>query len=169
MNYYIDIKLLDIETNPMTTHYQGTEREKLALDAFVKLSRAAESVSARVNDHLHEANLSVSQFGVLEALYHLGPMPAGRLAEKILRSSANLTLVIDNLVKRGLVNRERRPDDRRAVEISLTEAGRAAIAAILPDHVAGIVAALSALSPEEQMTLAALCRKLGLAQAAARD
>jgi len=148
----------------MTTHYQGTEHEKLALDAFIKLSRAAESVSARVNDHLHDHNLSVSQFGVLEALHHLGPMPVGRLAEKILRSSANLTLVIDNLVKRGLVSRRRRLDDRRAVEIDLTDDGRALITAILPDHVHGIAGALSALSPEEQATLAALCRKLGLAQ-----
>ncbi|MCZ2115126.1 MAG: MarR family transcriptional regulator [Anaerolineae bacterium] len=153
----------------MTSHYKGTAQERLALDAFVKLSRAAESVGARVNDHLYDDGLSVSQFGVLEALYHLGPMPAGRLAGKILRSSANLTLVVDNLVKRGLVTRERRPDDRRAVEIALTDDGRVLIAAILPDHVAGVVAALSALSPDEQTTLAALCRKLGLAQTAACD
>jgi len=148
----------------MATHFQGTEEERRALDAFIKLSRAAESVGARVNDHLRDDGLTVSQFGVLEALYHLGPMPAGQLAGKILRSSANLTLVIDNLARRGLVRRKRRADDRRTVEISLTEEGRALIAAILPDHVAGVVDAMSALSAEEQATLAALCRKVGLAQ-----
>lgn len=148
----------------MSTHYQGTEAERRALDTFIKLSRAAESVGRRVNEHLHAHNLTVSQFGVLEALYHLGPMPVGQLAGKILRSSANLTLVIDNLVKRGLATRARRADDRRAVEIDLTEAGRALVAALLPAHVTGVVAAFEALSPEEQMTLAALCRKVGLAQ-----
>ena len=148
----------------MTTHYTGTEQEKQALDTFIKLSRAAESVNKRVNDHLHAHDLSVSQFGVLEALYHLGPMPVGQLAGKILRSSANLTLVIDNLVKRGLAARERRADDRRTVEISLTDAGRELVAGILPHHVAGVVAAFNGLSAEEQATLGVLCRKLGLGQ-----
>ncbi len=150
------------------THYKGTQEEQLALDAFIKLSRAAESVGKRVNDHLNAHDLTVSQFGALEALYHLGPMPVGQLAGKILRSSANLTLVIDNLVKRDLVTRERRPDDRRTIEIHLTDAGRELMAGILPHHVAGVVCALAPLSAEEQATLAALCRKLGLAQAELR-
>lgn len=146
----------------MATHYQGTEQERQALDAYIKLTRATESVNQRVNRHLNDHNLTVSQFGVLEALYHLGPMPVGRLAEKILRSSANLTLVVDNLVKRGLAERERRPDDRRTVEISLTDDGRDLITAILPDHVAGVVSAFDVLSSEEQSVLAALCKRLGI-------
>lgn len=148
----------------MSTHYQGTEEEKRVLDTFIKLSRATESVNRRVNDHLHAYDLTVSQFGVMEAIYHLGPMPVGRLAEKILRSSANLTLVIDNLVKRGLALRERREDDRRTVHISLTDSGHDLIAELLPPHVAEVVAAFDVLSPQEQATLAALCRKLGLGQ-----
>lgn len=148
----------------MTTHYQGTAREKQALDAFIKLNRAADAASHRVNEHLHRANLTVSQFGVLEAIYHLGPMPVGQIAGKILRSSANLTLVIDNLVKRGLAARERRADDRRTVVVSLTEAGRELIAGLMPDHVAGVVAAFDVLTPDEQATLAALCRKVGTGQ-----
>lgn len=147
----------------MATHYAGTAAERQALDTFIKLSRAAESVNRRVNDHLRAYDLSVSQFGVLEALYHLGPLPVGQVADKILRSSANLTLVVDNLVKRGLVVRERRANDRRTVEISLTDGGQALIAAIMPAHVTGVVDAFAPLSPDEQATLAALCRKLGLA------
>ncbi len=147
----------------MATHYAGTETEKRALDTFIKLSRAAESVNRRVNEHLRDHDLSVSQFGVLEALYHLGPLPVGQVADKILRSSANLTLVVDNLVKREMVTRERRADDRRTVQISLTDAGQTLIAAIMPAHVAGVVDAFVTLSPDEQTTLAGLCRKLGLA------
>ena len=85
----------------MPTHYQGTPTETQALDAYIKLSRAAESVNQRINEHLHARGLTVSQFGVLEALYHLGPLPVGQLAGKILRSSANLTLVVDNLARQG--------------------------------------------------------------------
>ena len=148
----------------MPTHYAGSDDERRALEAYIKLSRAAEAVNNRVNDHLHQQGLTVSQFGVLEALYYRGPLPVGQLAEKILRSSANLTLVVDNLAKRGLVTRARRPDDRRAVEVTLTDEGRALIAGLMPGHVAGVVAAFTVLSPEDQMTLAALCRRLGLGQ-----
>ncbi|MBP8947468.1 MAG: MarR family transcriptional regulator [Candidatus Promineofilum sp.] len=148
----------------MATHYPGNAAERRALDAYIKLSRAAEAVSNRVNDHLHARGLTVSQFGVLEALYYRGPMPVGQLAEKILRSSANLTLVVDNLAKRGLVARERRPDDRRSIEVSLTDDGRALIAGLMPGHVDGVVAAFALLTAEEQTVLAALCRRLGLGQ-----
>ena len=148
----------------MATHYPGNAAEHRALDAYIKLSRAAVAVSNRVNDHLHARGLTVSQFGVLEALYYRGPMPVGQLAEKILRSSANLTLVVDNLAKRGLVARERRPDDRRSIEVSLTDDGRALIAGLMPGHVDGVVAAFALLTAEEQTVLAALCRRLGLGQ-----
>jgi len=150
----------------MATHYDGTESERQALDAYIKLSRASEAVNQRVNEHLHARGLTVSQFGVLEALYHRGPMPVGQLASKILRSSANLTLVVDNLAKRDLVRRERRPDDRRCVDVSLTAEGRDLVEGLLPAHVAGVVDGFAVLSAEEQATLAALCRRLGLAQRA---
>ena len=149
----------------MGTHYQGTKVERRALDTFIKLTRAAEATNNRVNEHLHAHNLTVSQFGVLEALYHLGPLPVGQVGEKILRSSANMTLVVDNLARRGLIERRRGEDDRRRVDLSLTPEGRALVAGILPGHVAGVVTAIGALSAEEQETLGALCRKLGLAQA----
>jgi MarR family 2-MHQ and catechol resistance regulon transcriptional repressor len=148
----------------MGTHYQGTQVEKDALDVYIKLSRAAEAVGARINGHLKDYSLTASQFGVLEALYHLGPLHQHELAAKILKSSGNLTLVIDNLVKRGLVERERDEADRRCINIRLTEPGRQLISSIFPDHVGHVIGAIGVLAPEEQHHLAALCRKLGLAQ-----
>ncbi len=149
----------------MGTHYQGTDKEKRALNAYIKLSRAAEAVSQRIHNHLQMYDLTISQFGALEALYHLGPMQPGQLGQKILKSSGNMTLVVDNLVKRGLVTRQRRTDDRRCIEVHLTAAGEALIAAILPAHVAGVTAAFASLTAAEQDHLSALCRQLGLAQA----
>ena len=149
----------------MSTHYDGTPEQRAALDAYIKLARAAESVSLRINDHLREYNLTISQFGVLEALYHLGPMQVGALGSKILKSSGNMTLVIDNLEKNGLVKRARREDDRRRIDVHLTDKGRELVIGVLPKHVGGVVAAFSALEPEQLANLAALCRQLGLAQA----
>ena len=133
----------------------------MALDVYIKLSRAADSVTQRINGHLQNYSLTISQFGVLEALYHLGSMQPSQLAQKVLKRSGNMTLVIDNLVKRGLVTRQRRPDDRRCIDISLTKEGEALIEEIFPPHVAGVVETMGALSPDEQQQLAALCRKLG--------
>ena len=146
----------------MATHYQGTTEERRALDLYIKLSRAAESVNQRVNRHLQDFHLTVSQFGVLEALYHLGPLTPGQLCEKILRSTGNLTLVIDNLAKRQLVMRTPNPEDRRSTIIELTAAGQELLERIFPQHVATVTQEVSVLSPEEQSQLAALCRRLGL-------
>ena len=149
----------------MGTHYNGSEEEILALDCYIKLFRAAESVSQSINAHLRAYDLTLSQFGTLEALYHLGPMQSGELGQKILKTSGNMTMVIDHLEKRGLVTRQRRADDRRRVDIHLTEDGRSLIATILPTHVAGVVQSLSPLTMAEQQQLADLCRTLGLGQA----
>lgn len=149
----------------MPTHYHGTSEETLALESYIKLSRAAESVTQRVNAHLHNRGLTISQFGVLEALYHLGTLAVGQLGDKILKSSGNMTMVVDNLERRGLVERSRRKDDRRCVEVSLTPAGRQLVAELLPSHVDGVRATMGVLSSEELVQLGQLCRKLGIAAA----
>ena len=104
----------------MGTHYKGTSAEVLALDAFIKLMRATDSISAHLSRHTEAEGLTHGQFGVLEALLHLGPMSQRDLGAKLLRSGSNVTMVLDNLERRGLVRRTRRTDDRRAVEVALT-------------------------------------------------
>ncbi len=149
------------------TGYKGSKEEVGALSAYVKLMRAAESVSSRIHGHLAGANLTISQFGVLEALLHLGPLSQAELAKKILKSTGNITMVIDNLEKRGLVRRERHPEDRRSYAVTLTPAGRKLIGSLFPRHAAGIVKGMNALNRSEQEILGNLCRKLG--QSAARS
>ncbi len=145
----------------MPTHFDGSSTECLALDSFIKLVRAADSVSDQINNHLREYGLTVSQFGVLEALYHLGVLNQSDLAQKLLKSTGNLTTVVDNLAKQGLVERQRCLQDRRVIYIHLTDAGREMIKSILPSHVAGVVDVFSVLSPEEQVELGGLLRRLG--------
>jgi len=143
------------------THYQGTEEERRALDVFIKLMRAAESVAERTSGPMTAAGLTVSQFGVLETLYHLGPLMVSALAEKHLKSRNNFTVVVDNLEKQGLARRERNGADRRAVWVHLTEAGRARIEQALPQHVKAVVRDMDILTPDEQEQLGALLRRLG--------
>jgi MarR family 2-MHQ and catechol resistance regulon transcriptional repressor len=148
----------------MPTQYAGTLEAQRALNAYIALMRASDSVSARVHRHLAAAGLSISQFGVLEILYHLGPLSPRDLCSKLLRSSGNVTLILDNLEKRDLIRRERDQRDRRMVTIHLTEAGQALIAEVFPRQVDAIQADLSVLTPAEQDELRRLCRKLGLQQ-----
>jgi len=146
------------------TLYKGTRDEVRALGTFVKLVRAAESVTTRIHQHLIDAGLTVSQFGVLEALYHIGPLSQVNIAKKVLKSSGNITMVIDNLEKSGLVKRERKKDDRRYYIVQLTDEGRKLIGTIFPRHAAKIMEEMMILSSTEQETLGNLCRKLGLRQ-----
>ena len=145
----------------MGTRYLGTQEQVLALDTFIKLVRATDSVSNRIHRHLAETDLTVSQFGVLEALFHLGPLYQRDLAEKLLKSGGNMTLVIDNLEKRELVKREREADYRRCIKVCLTQKGHQLISRIFPSHVAAVVNEIGILTPDEQKELGRLCRKLG--------
>ncbi|MGI9102597.1 MAG: MarR family winged helix-turn-helix transcriptional regulator [Terriglobales bacterium] len=146
----------------MAKHFHGTRTEERALDLYVKLVRAADTVDAGVMAPLASADLSPSQFGVLEALYHVGPMCLTELARKLLKTGGNLTMVARNLEKRGLVTRVRQVGDRRYSTIFITAKGRSLIQRLFPAHVARIVRQVSGLSASEQETLASLCKKLGL-------
>jgi len=148
----------------MGSRYDGTATEVRALNAFVALERAAESVEAATQAEIGRASLTQSQFGVLEALLHLGPLCAGDLAKKLLRSKGNLTLVLENLEKAALIGRKRSGEDRRFVTVELTKKGRRLIAGMFPRHAALIAKAFRALTAAEQEELRRLCRKLGKAQ-----
>ena len=146
----------------MPTHYRGSTQEKTALDAYIKPMRAAESVTARLEPLMRAAALTVGQFGVLEALWHLGPLCQRDLGRKLLRSGGNTTVVVGNLARRGLVRRTRRPDDRRFITVTLTDKGRRLIGGIFPRHAGNVVREMRALSPADQAELGRLCRRLGL-------
>ncbi|MGA8145335.1 MAG: MarR family transcriptional regulator [Candidatus Acidiferrales bacterium] len=145
----------------MPTHFQGRKETVRALNAFVNLIRASDSVAARMSEQIERSGLTMGQFGVMEALLHLGPMCQHTLAKKLLRSGGNVTLVIDNLEKHGWVRRERQKDDRRLVKIYLTSKGERLIARVFPGHADAVTQEMSRLTAEEQETLRRICRKLG--------
>ncbi|MFA5668837.1 MAG: MarR family transcriptional regulator [Balneolaceae bacterium] len=146
----------------MGTHFKGSTKELKTLNAFIKLVRSVESLNSAQSKSLAKENLTISQFGALEALLHLGPLNQREIGKKLLKSGGNITLVIDNLEKRGLVKRKADTKDRRAVIVSLTAKGRAFIEEYFPKHLALLVDEFSVLTDEEKDTLASLCKKLGL-------
>lgn len=148
----------------MPTHFVGNSEETRALNTYIKLTRAADSFQSRLSRHKTQGGLSPTQFGVLEALYHLGTMSQGEISAKVLKSSGNITLVIDNLEKQGLVRRMRDEHDRRMVQVVLTQQGQELIEKLLPGHVQAIAEEMRALEPHEQEELGRLCRKLGTYQ-----
>ena len=145
----------------MPTHYQGDPKSVLALDTFIKFNRAANAFESRLFQDAVIEDLSPSQFGVLETLYHLGPLCQGELSGKQLKSTGNMTLVLDNLEKRGLVRRVRETKDRRMVKIFLTHDGEVKIQRVFPQMVEAITREFRVLTAEEQTQLGVLCRKLG--------
>jgi MarR family transcriptional regulator, 2-MHQ and catechol-resistance regulon repressor len=145
----------------MPSHYKGPESTVRALNAYINLARASNSMIARMARQLEPFRLTMSQFGVLEAVLHLGPMKQRALADKLLCGGANITMVVDHLEERGLVRRERQSGDRRTILVHLTAAGRKLIERVFVAHAAAIAHLMAALSPREQKQLRALCRKVG--------
>lgn len=146
----------------MKSTAEGGKRRAIALDTFIKLMRAASSVSSRVHSHLAEEKLTESQFGILEAIRHQGPLCQRDLSAKILKTGGNITMVVDNLEKRGLVRRERDEADRRMIHVGLTAEGSLLTERVYRRQVDAIERELAYLSEEEQRQLGALCRKVGL-------
>jgi MarR family 2-MHQ and catechol resistance regulon transcriptional repressor len=146
------------KTSPLA-NYNAEERR--ALSAWVKLSRATESIGSRLREENALQSLTPPQFGVLEMLYHLGPLCQKEISTKLLRSGGNVTMVVDNLEKQGLVQRRKNLQDRRYYRIHLTTEGSKLIKKAFKQHLQVLVSLFSILTAREQEVLSTLCRKLG--------
>ena len=133
----------------MSTKYQGTTEEVRALDTYVKFVRAFDAVTARLEEQNTVGDLSNSQFGTLEMLYHLGPLTQKDIGQKLLISKSNVVTVIDKLEGRGFARRQRSLEDRRCVFVHLTEDGRDKVELVLPVHVGAITGEMNRLTPQE--------------------
>lgn len=145
----------------MPTHFKGGKAAKRALSAYINLIRASDSIVDKASAQVEASGITLGQFAVLEALHHLGSMCQHTLAKKLLRSGGNITLVVDNLEKRGWVRRERQKDDRRMVQIQLTRSGTRLIAKVFPLHATVITKIMNELTATEQEELRRLAGKLG--------
>src|ERR1700680_305550 len=145
----------------MPSNYQGSPIEVEALSAFINLMRASNSVATALQKDFDQIDLTTSQFAVLEALFHLGPLFQGELAHKLLRCTGSITSVVAGLEKKGMVERRRESHDKRYVRVSLTPKSKKASARVFPSHALSVVQLFASLSREEQGELRRLCAKLG--------
>jgi MarR family 2-MHQ and catechol resistance regulon transcriptional repressor len=149
----------------MATQYDGSDDEERALNAYIRFTRAFNTVDRKIGETFRARDLTSGQFGVLETIYHLGPLYQGQIGEKLLQSKGNISTIISNLVDRGLVERRRDQEDRRYIKIHLTSEGEELIEDLFPEHVERIRSTFEALEAEEVEALGRLCKKLGLANA----
>jgi MarR family 2-MHQ and catechol resistance regulon transcriptional repressor len=133
-----------------------------ALKLYIVLARAQRAISERTQADLEQHGISITEFAIMEALHHKGPLLLGEVQRKILVSSGGITFLVDRLTARGYVERKLCPTDRRARYAALTRKGAALMKAIFPAHAAAIHQAMSGLSPAEQREATALLKRLGL-------
>ena len=133
---------------------------------WLVLWKAFDALQAHAFANIHSLGLGLSDFGVLEVLLHKGPLPVNVLGQKIRLTSGSISIAIDRLEKKGLVERKDDPDDRRARIVHLTSEGRKLIAHAFAEHADAMEHATSGLSATERTAAIRLLKKLG-AQAVA--
>ena len=147
----------------METTLKYGEKAHLALETLVKLARASATVGKISCENIKSYGLTEPQFGVLECLGHLGPLPLGEISRKQLVSGGNITCVVDNLEKEKLVERVRSTKDRRTILAQLTPKGKKLFDEIFHSHAEFVAKMFSVLTAEEQRSLSRLLKKLGIA------
>ena len=140
-----------------------SESQERALRMWIALARCYATYAKAIACKIQEYGLTPPQFGIIEALHHLGPLSLGELADKLLVTGGNITYVMDRLEEQGLVYRERSPRDRRIIQAKLTHDGKALIASVFPSHGSYVEELSGHLEPEEQEMLRGLLKKLGRA------
>ena len=138
-----------------------SSEQRIALATYIRLLRAANAARTFASRQLEGTGLTLTQFAVLEALYYLGPLSLSDIAQKILTTGGNLTMVVGNLEKQGLAHRRKSPQDGRILIVSLTPKGKALIRRIFPAHAAAITEFMAALTLSQQKQFGDLCRQLG--------
>src|SRR5258707_6539188 len=134
---------------------------------FLVLWKAARAVQAYAERRIDELASCGSDFGVLEPLLHKGPLPVNEIGKRILLTSGSITVAIDRLETKGLVERRASGTDRRARIVHLTKEGRKLIARAFADHAADLERLASAsLTRAERETLIGLLKKIGYKAAA---
>lgn len=136
------------------------DENSINLRLVIALSRTNSSLNRALQNFLNAYDLTPAQFGVLETLYHLGELRICELIEKTLSTSGNMTVVIRNLEKEGLIQRQVSASDRRAFVIALTDSGRGLIQPVFEEHLLLLDDFFERLNTKEKSELQSLLKKL---------
>lgn len=134
--------------------------EEPCVQAYVRLIRAAEALHAEVSRGLVVDGLTASQFSAMKVLRIHGKLAQRDIAKYILKSGGNITVLVDNLEREGLVSRERDTEDRRVVYVSLTPDGEVLFDRLYPGHLERIREAMAGLTEAEYQQLTSLVQRV---------
>ncbi len=129
---------------------------------FLVLWKAARAVEVYAQQSISELEIGGSDFAVLEALLHKGPLPVNEIGKKVLLTSGSITVAVDRMETKGLVERRAHGTDRRARIVHLTKAGRKLITSAYAEHATDMERLASeSLTMAERKTLIRLLKKIG--------
>jgi len=152
----------------MSTRKEQSLKGGSGVHVFLVLWKAARAVETYAENSITELEMCGSDFGVLEALLHKGPLPINEIGKKVLLTSGSITVAVDRLESKGLVERRASGTDRRARIVHLTKGGRELITRVYADHASDMERlAAASLNRAERGTLIRLLKKIGY-EAAAR-
>jgi MarR family 2-MHQ and catechol resistance regulon transcriptional repressor len=131
------------------------------LKTLTILLRATNFIQEKIKEDVFRYDLNLSEFGALEVLYHKGPLPVQAICEKVLIASSSMSYVIENLIKKELIEKIKDPSDRRIHIVHLTDKGVRLFDDIYPKHLAHMRSVIDALDASEEYELQKLLKKLG--------
>lgn len=158
---------LFLKSNILISRYMRLSTEKRGPDSsgihlWLVLWKAFRSVEAHAHRHIAGLGMCLSDFGVLEALLHKGPLTVNELGAKVLLTSGSMTAALDRLEHRGLVERNEDEVDRRVRVIRPTPAGTKLIRKAFEDHKSAMELAAAGVSGKDREALIDLLRQLGM-------
>ena len=140
------------------------ERVNKCLTTWMQVFRTFNKISNKEVVYINENDLTMNQFKVLEVLYHRGNLHVGAITKLTMSTPGNITVVIRNLKRDGLISSIQDPADKRASLLSISPEGKKVIGGMFGQHSKNLTSYFDVLSDEEVDTLFVLLRKLHKAQ-----
>lgn len=141
---------------------EQTRNEKdLSLKLFVVLSRANRAITDKVVEDVKCYGLNLTEFAVLELLFHKGDQPIQHIGKKVLITSGSITYVVDKLEEKELLLRKRCDKDGRVFYATITDKGKSLMDDIFPKHHDAIQNIFAGIDESEKEMLILLLKKLG--------
>jgi len=142
--------------------FQGDHQLQLDLRLFRIWMKASKAVFDNIRKDIERYGINPEHFMILELLYNKGPHPVQKISETFSIPSGSITYVVDKLEKKGFVERQSSPTDRRTSNVVLTEKGEALFDEIFPKHAETISKNFAFASNEEKEQLIVLLKKIGI-------
>lgn len=140
------------------------ERTDKSMQTWIQIVRAFTKIRTKELKYITACGLTMNQFEVLEVLYHRGDLQVGAITKLIMSTPGNVTVVVKNLTRDGLVQTLPSSEDARVRVVSITEKGKELIGEMFTQHASNLKSYFDVFSDEEMVVAYDLLRKLHKAQ-----